>query len=169
LGDTINLIPVSLALATAFSWVFGQVLGKLVVRELNPTIFNTIRFSIAAVLITPFVLITGIELAGTWPTVLAIVDGAFGMALSLQIYFYCMKRAPAHRVVTIGNASPVWTVLLALFLLGEGITALLPFSLALVILGYLLLVPKKEEPNNWAPAVPLAIIVSFLWALDQVL
>ena len=112
-----NLLPVSLALAAAFFWVFGQVLGKLVVRDLNPTTFNAINFSFLAIILTLIIIVTGFSPTGAPSLALAVMSGAFGFFTALQIYFYAMKRAPAHKVVPIANSSSVWTVFLALLLL----------------------------------------------------
>lgn len=164
-----NFVPIALSLATAFLWAMGQILGKLVMRNLSATIFNTIRLTSVAIMLTPIVFITGLEISGTWPVVAAIIAGVFGVAIPLNIYFYCMKRAPAHKIVTIGNTSPVWAFLLALLFLGEGTTLLLPFSLALVIGGSILFVPRGNKYDTWAPAIPLTLAVAVLWGLDQAL
>lgn len=164
-----NLLPVSLALAAAFSWVFGQVLGKLVVRDLNPTTFNSIGFSFLAVVLTPVVLFTGLGNTADWPNFLALIAGVLGFFVTLQIYFYDMKRAPAHKVVTVANSASVWTVFFALVLLGEKITVLSPISLGLVVGGAFLLAPRSEGNDNWRWAVPLALTVAILWGLNKIM
>jgi len=166
-----NLLPIALVVMTALSWSFSQILGKIVVRDMNSTIYNTLRLIIAAITFTPVVLISGLKISGTLAMLAAVIDGALGMALGLLIYFYCMKRAPAHKVVPAGNASPLWVLVLALILLGEPLTVILPISLALVLVGSLLLAQRKEEKGseNWGPAVPLAMFVAVLYGLDLVL
>ncbi|MBC7218761.1 MAG: DMT family transporter [Hadesarchaea archaeon] len=164
-----NIIPFSLALGAAFFWALGQVLGKLVMKELDPITFNTIRFSSVAVALLPLFLILRPKTAGAWPIIIAITAGVFGLAVALLILFYCMKRAPAHKIITIGNASPVWTALLAIFLVGEEIALLLPVSLALVVGGSFLFMPRTKETNQWRLAVPLSMVSAVLWGLDLVL
>ncbi|MGQ9788572.1 MAG: DMT family transporter [Candidatus Hadarchaeaceae archaeon] len=169
IGDITNIVPFMLALGAAFFWALGQVLGKLVMRELDPITFNSIRFSTVAVVLLPFFLILKPKTAGSWPIILAITAGLFGLAVALLILFYCMKRAPAHKVITIGNASPVWTAMLAIFLAGEEIESLLPISLALVVGGSLLFLPREKVNTQWRFAVPLSMVSAFLWGLDLVL
>ncbi|MGC8816345.1 MAG: DMT family transporter [Candidatus Hadarchaeum sp.] len=158
-----------MALAAAFFWAMGQVLGKLVMKELDPITFSAIRFSSVALALLPVFLLLRPKTAGTWPTLLAVTAGLFGLAVALLILFYCMKRAPAHKVITIGNASPVWTALFAIFLIGEEINPLLPLSLALVVGGSLLFMPREKETDQWRFAVPLSMVSAILWGLDLVL
>jgi len=54
-------------------------------------------------------------------------------------------------------------------LLGERVTFMLPVSLAMVIGGSLLLLPRKGGRDSWRPLIPLTIIVSVLWGLDRLL
>lgn len=136
-------------------------------RDLNPTTFNAISFSFLAIILTSIIIATGLFPTGVLPFVLAVMSGAFGLFAALQIYFYALKRASAHRIVPIANSASVWAVILALLLLGEGITAILPFSLALVVCGAFLLAPQNEESNNWRFAVPLAITVAVLWGFNM--
>ncbi|MEM4723828.1 MAG: DMT family transporter [Candidatus Hadarchaeum sp.] len=167
--DTTEIIPVTLALGAAFFWALGQVLGKLVMKELDPITFNAIRFSSVTLALLPAFLLIRPKTASIWSIAIAINAGLFGLAVALLILFYCMKRAPAHKVITIGNASPVWTALLAIFLIGEQIDPLLPLSLVLVVGGSLLFMPREKETNQWRFAVPLSMISAVLWGLDLVL
>lgn len=164
-----NLIPITFALATAFFWIFGEVLGKLVLSELNTTTFNMIGFSSTAIAITPIVLVIGLGSIETWPVILAIIYGIFGLFTAFQIYFYTMRRSHAHIVVAVGNSAPVWTLLFAPLLLGEKVTVLLAFSLALVVIGSILFVQQKKMGNKWKWAVPLSLIVAAVWGLTLVI
>ncbi|MFH1821590.1 MAG: DMT family transporter [Methanobacteriota archaeon] len=164
-----NLLPIILALSTAFFWVFGQVLGKVVLRDLNATTVNAISFFFNTIALTAIVLVTGLGPTETWPIFLAIASGALGLFAALQIYFYTMKRAPAHIVVPIGNSASVWAVILALFLLGEKITVISPISLAVVVGGALLFFPIRKESKKWRLAVPLALSAAVLWGLNMVI
>ncbi len=166
-----NILPIALVVWTAFAWALSQIMGKIVMREANSTFFNTVRLSMAVIVFTPIVLLNGLEIPAGWAAVAAVIDGIFGMALGLLIFFYCLKRAPAHKVIPAGNASPVWVLVLALLVLGEPLTLLLPASLALVLVGSFLLVQRaaKPGPEDWRPAVPLALLVAALYGTDLVL
>jgi len=131
--------------------------------------FNAIRISFVAFVLTPIVLMNGLELGGNFPVILALVSGAFAVYASIQIFFYTLKRSQAHVTTTVGNSSPVWAVILAIFILGEEITVTLPLSMVLVVAGSFLLMPRSRGPSNWKLAVPLATIVAVLWGFDQVL
>ena len=164
-----NLLPVSLTLAASFLWVFGQVLGKLAMRDLNATSFNWIRFSFVAVSVIPVIFITDLGTLAILPTFLAVISGSFGLFVTAQVYFYSLNRASAHKIVTIGNSAPIWAIVLAPLLLGEEIATLLLISLGLVLGGTYLLTPKKTERKEWRLAVPLTLIYAVMWGFTQVI
>ena len=168
-GDVMNLTAFTLGLAAAFFWGIAQVLGKLAVRDLNSTSFNTIRFSSVALVLTPPVLIGGLRSQGGEATVLAFLSGVLGLFIGTQLFFYCMRRASAHRIIPVGNSTPVWIVVLAPVLLGEHVSILLPLSVGLVVGGAFLLFPKKKERDEWGPAIPLTLVVALIWGLNQII
>jgi len=164
-----NLIPFALALSAAFLWGLAQSVGKVCMRDLNTITFNAIRFSSIAIVLTPLLLITGTGLVSNWSVFLAIISGVVALFFATGLYFYCMKRAPAYSTITIANSSPIWAVLMATLLLGEVITPIIILSLALVVWGAYLLVPKNKENNKYGLAVPLTMFVSVVWGLNQVI
>ena len=158
-----------LALGAAFFWAFAQVVGKIALEEFTSTTFNAIRITLVAAFLTPIVLATGLQLGGTLPVILALSSGTLGIYAASQIFFYTIKRSQAHITTTVANSSPVFTVIFALLILTEDVTAALPFSLVMVVIGSLMHLPKNAGPVNWRWGVPLAIIVSVLWGFDQML
>lgn len=164
-----ELTPFLLAIAAAFFWGLAQAIGKICLRDLSATVFNVIRFSTVSLVLTPVMLFYGTGISKTWPIFLAVISGFLGLYFATNIYFYIMKRAPLHRVIAIGNSSPFWAVVLAFFLLGERISTILPFSLALVVGGAFLFLPRREEGNGSALAVPITMAVAVLWGLNQVI
>ena len=164
-----NLIPITFALATAFFWILGEVLGKLVLSELNATTFNMIGFSSAAIVLTPIVLFVGLGPTDALQVILAVTYGTFGLFAAFQIYFYTMKRSHAHIVACVGNSAPVWTLLFAPLLIGEKITMLLVLSLGLVVIGSIFFIQPKKERSKWKWAVPLSLAVAALWGCNMVI
>lgn len=164
-----NLMAFVLAMTAAFFWGLAQAIGKLCVQNLNATVFNAIRFSTVALILTPVVFVSGPSIGEAWPIFLAIISGFLGLYFATDIYFYILKRAPAHRIIPIGNSAPIWAVLIAIFILGEKVSAILPFSLALVVGGTILFVPQKRERGMVRFAVPLTLAVAFIWGLNQVI
>ncbi len=163
------LIPILLALGAAFFWTFGEVLGKLVLVELNTTTYNMIGFSIAAIALAPLALIVGLGPVTELGAVHAVVYGVFGLFVVFQVYFYTMRRAHAHIVASIGNSAPIWTLLFAPTLLGEKLTILLIISLSLVVIGSTLFIKRETGSNKWKWAVPLSLSVAVLWGFNMVI
>jgi drug/metabolite transporter (DMT)-like permease len=58
---------------------------------------------------------------------------------------------------------------MAILALGEMISPMLPLSLALVVGGALLLVPRKEGSDGYGIAIPLTMAVAVMWGANQVI
>ncbi|MGC8816613.1 MAG: DMT family transporter [Candidatus Hadarchaeum sp.] len=165
-----DVLSIALAVLTALFWSLSQIMGKVLMKEMNPTYYSTLRLVIAVIVFTPLVLINGLRITADSLPIVAL-DGVLGMALGILIYFYCMKRAPAHKIIPVGNSYPIWAMVLALVLLREPFSIVLPISIALIMAGVLLLVQRKKErrSNGWWLAVPLTTLVAALYGLDLVL
>ncbi|MEW6222673.1 MAG: DMT family transporter [Candidatus Hadarchaeota archaeon] len=159
----------ALALGAAFLWGSAQVIGKIALRDLNATAFNAIRFSAVTIALAPFAFAAGLGTLGTEIAILAVLSGILGFFIANQVYFHCLKKAPAHRIIPVGNTTPVWAVLTAPLLIGEQVNVVLPFSIALVVAGSFMLVPKKVDHYYWKPAAALALGSAFIFGLHEVM
>ena len=103
--------PLALALmltATA-CWASAQVIGKLVVRKMDVSVFNAIRPSIVAPMAILFAILTGsLANPGLKFIFAGALAGAIGWFGAVQLYFHLLKRGSAHKIIPIGNSHPLW-------------------------------------------------------------
>jgi len=100
----------------------------------------------AAFLVTaPFALAGGLELAGTWPFLLA---GVLGPGCSQLLFTLAVRDAgPSRTSVTVGTA-PLFSVVIALALLDEPAKASLLVGALLIVVGGILLVREPGRPQH---------------------
>lgn len=171
-----KIIALVLTIGATFSWASAQIIGKIVLRDIQSLVFNTIRFTTATVPIALAVLLFGsfANIKFGLPFLSAVASGALGWFVATSIYFFVLKRDLAHRIIPAGNAYPFWAILAGVLLLGEGITYIIPVSAALVFLGSFLLSRSrdkeddKEEDIGLKYGVPVASLVAFLWGMNAV-
>lgn len=146
-------------------------IGKLALKNVSPILFNGIRFSVAALLIVPGVILVGGPeyIGGARTAAIALISGVVGWFLATHLFFYSLKREAAHRIIPAGNSYPFWAIALAPIFLGEEIKLILPLSAILIFIGSYLLVARGREPSYWRMGVPAASLVAFLWGLNAVL
>jgi len=74
---------------------------------MNALTFNTIQYSVLAIVLTPIILLIGVDVGSTWAIVMAAFYGISWLFIGGQVFFYCLERAPAHVVAPISNISSV--------------------------------------------------------------
>lgn len=161
-----EVLTACLALGSAFCFALDQVFGKLALRSVDVWFFNAIRPSFALLLIVPFGYLVG-ELTCT-PThliPLAIFVGIIGQFGASVVYFFVMKNGVAHRIISVGNTTPLWAVLASTLILGEKVKPSIYLATCLVIFGAHFLNSKRnsEESDYWQLEIPLALLVSIIW------
>ena len=137
---------VVLALASAFLFGAMTVALRFALARVADAEAGTL-FTIAAAFLTtiPFVLAGPLELAATWPFLLA---GALGPGLSQLLFTIAVRDAgPSRTSVTVGTA-PLFSVLVALVFLGEPLEAGLVAGAILIVVGGMLLVAEPGRPGH---------------------
>ncbi|MBC7218762.1 MAG: EamA family transporter [Hadesarchaea archaeon] len=59
-----NPLSIFLVIITALSWSLSNILGKMLMREMNPTLYSALRLLFAATAFTPVILVNGPILGG---------------------------------------------------------------------------------------------------------
>lgn len=160
-----------LVIGATFCWGSAQVIGKLALRNISALVFNTVRFSVAATIITLGAIFfgSGGSIEFGLPLFSAIASGVLAWFVATFLFFYVLKRDTAHRIIPAGNSYPFWAILFSALLLGENITLIIPVSAVLVFGGtFLLSRRQKGEGDGWKFGVPVASFVAFLWGLNAV-
>lgn len=110
------------ALATAVSWAFTAIFFAAAARRLGTPLVNLVRLALASVLLGTVVLATGA--AGPMPsgqTVCLVLSGVIGLALGDAAYFRALEYLGPRRASLLMVLAPVFTALLMVPLLGEGL------------------------------------------------
>lgn len=164
-----NSTAFTLTLCAAFFWGFSLDIAKLCTVKMNAVAFNTIQYSVLAIVITPLVLLTGINVGSTWAIAMAVAFGVSWFFIGSHIFFYCLQIAPAHVVVPIINTASIWGVIFAALLLSEGIGLAISISLAFIVIGIVLLSPRNGGERGSTSAALLSVLVAMIFGLTQVI
>jgi len=157
-----------LVLLTVFLWSFTNVFDKILVSKFtkNPLI-ATVLMQLASI---PILLVLFLLFGFGFPEIkwLAVLFGACLFNFSaVMLYFKGMHETEMSRVMTAINTMPLFTVVLAVFFLGEKLTAMQLIGIFLMVLGALLVTQKKGlKLTGWFFAVLLS---AAFFAADNIL
>ena len=136
-----------LAVASAFFAGITSILAKLGLKNVDSTVATALRtmvvlfFAWALVLITGAQSELGIISAETW--VILILSG-LATGASWLCYFKALQLGDVNRVVPIDKSSTVMAILLAIVLLGEGISVAGAIGVVLIAVGTLAMIERKD-------------------------
>lgn len=139
----------------------------LLQKQLRPAVFAfwISLTSLGAFLLLPFGF--GLPQGGQW-----FLDLAAGATFALSVIFMyeALQKEELTRVVpTIGALTPVFTLAIAYFFLGETLTSLQITAVFILILGIILLTYRhSSKPSNWL-ILACAILAAFGFALSSIL
>ena len=139
-GDLV-LLGTMLVLGSAVAYALYQLFAKPLIDHLGARIFTSIAMSAAGVAVFAHFLLThGIDsLAVSMPTLALLAALAiFATVLPAFLIATAIGMAGAERTAVFGNISPLVTIVLAVWILGETFTLWHGIGTALVICGILL-------------------------------
>ncbi len=170
-GDT---LPPALWLQLAgltLVWGFNWPLMKVVLTEVPPWSFRSLCFLAAFVALGAVARARGQPFAlprGTWPRVALVA--LFTVTLNNVLLMLAIPTLPAGRTVILYYTMPVWSVLLAAWLLGERLSARRLAGLAAGAAGVgLLVVRDLSRLDHVSSGMLLMLGAAFCWALGTVL
>lgn len=136
-----------LAVASAFFAGITSILAKLGLKNVDSTVATALRTMVVLVFAWALVLITGAQSelgtisAETW--VFLILSG-LATGASWLCYFKALQLGDVNRVVPIDKSSTVMAILLAIVLLGEGISVAGAIGVVLIAVGTLAMIERKD-------------------------
>lgn len=132
-----------MSVLSAFFASLVAILGKVGLKNIDPTLATTIRalvmasfFVIASLLLGKFHSIEQIQ----GRTLLIIIGAGIAGALSWLCYFWALKSGPTTAVAAIDRGSIVFVVILSLIFLGEALTWKTVVGALFVVIGTLFFV-----------------------------
>src|SRR5918994_6009005 len=139
--DAVVLALASAALFGSMTVALRFALARVPDAELGA--LHTIAVALAVTV--PFVAAGELELGGTWPFLLA---GVLGPGGSQLLFTLAVRDAgPSRTSVTVGTA-PLFSVAIALALLGEPAKAGVIAGAVLIVVGGVLLVHERARPEH---------------------
>jgi drug/metabolite transporter (DMT)-like permease len=138
----------AVVLALASAALFGSMTVALrfaLAREPDAEAGAVLTIAAALLVTLPFVAAGGIDLAGTWPFLLA---GVLGPGCSQLLFTLAVRDAgPSRTSVTVGTA-PLFSVAIALVLLNEPAKAGVIAGAILIVTGGIVLVREPGRPEH---------------------
>ncbi len=159
------MLALTLMLFTTISWGLAQVIGKLALGKIDVLTFNAVRASTALPMAILFVFFTGdLVNPGLEFLFFAVLSGIIGRFMAVQLFFYLIKKNLAHRVMSISNTYPLWSVFLAILFLGEEPSIVVLMAAILVVVGAYFLTSRRGKSGNWSLlTVAMAFSVAIMW------
>ena len=165
------------ALTAALSWAGSSAILKSLTARIDSFSLNTLRLCVTSLLVLTLIPLSGrgIELVNTplIPLVYLIVSGVIGLAIGDTIYIKSLSYLNVSQAFPIALCSnTVFTVLLAVLLLGESFTWVTGLGTFFVLLGVYLLTSTRM--TNSTPGrirgkgIILALIAGATWAIAVV-
>ncbi len=136
-----------LAVASAFFAGITSILAKLGLKNVDSTVATALRTVVVLVFAWALVLITGAQSelvtisVETW-TFLILSGLATGA--SWLCYFKALQLGDVNRVVPIDKSSTVMAILLAIILLGEGLSVAGAIGVVLIAVGTMAMIERKD-------------------------
>jgi drug/metabolite transporter (DMT)-like permease len=120
----------------------------------------TVLVAIAVVL--PFALAQGGASTGVWPFLLA---GLLGPGVSQFLFTFAVREAGAARTSVVVGTSPLFSIVIAVALLGEPLEVALVTGAVLIVVGGFLLVTERERPEHLRRrGLALALVATIVFA-----
>jgi drug/metabolite transporter (DMT)-like permease len=154
MGEELNLTGnnvaagVSLVLASAFSFALYVLFSKQIIKQIGSRLFT----SIAMIISSLFGLIHGclvlnytdfdISMAAWFWLVMLVI---FSTVLPSYMMSEALSRMSAVKVGIVGILGPIFTIVLAIYLLGEPFTLVIALGMVLILLGVIITMIKPTS------------------------
>ena len=155
---------VLLAVASAFLFGAMTVAIRIALRRGAAAEVGALATVLTAVAVTlPFALAQGGPLTGVWPFLLA---GLLGPGLSQLFFTLAVREAGPSRTSVVVGTAPLFSVVIAVVLLGEPLRAGLVAGALLIVGGGALLVSERGRPEHVRVAgLVLALAATVVFAV----
>ena len=161
------MYPELLGLFAALGFAASHTLAKGALRTSNAFTGAAISTAVNCLFLWPlsFILVPGesIFIKGLWAFVL---DGALNPGLSRWLLYTGIFYIGVSRSGSIAGSAPLFSLIVALTLLGENVTMPVLTGTAAVVLGIVLLSQRKEEASFSLWGVFIALLAAILFGLS---
>lgn len=161
-----------LALSSYLIWAFVNLVDKVMVSKYvkNPLTLLLINASFTTVLIIGYVLFFQHVALLPWFILFIVLIAGAARFITYYVYFRAIEQEEASRVTILMQLSPIFTLILAYFLVGERLNHWQIIAFALLLIGGLIAsIHHENKKFKISSAFWLLIIFSFGIALSTVL
>jgi len=174
------MMGVIYALTAALAWAGSSTIIKSITTKIDALSLSALRLCVASLLLFAVISLSGriTEFINTplMPLVYVIISGIIGLAVGDTVFIKSLSYLDVSRAFPIAQcAYPVFTMLLAVSLLGESFTWVTGLGTFLVLLGiYLITSTWKASGINSTSGringkgIVLALIAGIVWAVATV-
>jgi len=135
------------ALGAAVSWAIAPILYRMALSDTKPVSANIVRLvTNAAVLVTVLV---GFGLVGvlvglpSWVLAVVIISGVLGLGVGDTLYLFGLKSLGVSRAVPLAASYPLFSLVWAVFLLGQPLSMTTLVGAAVILAGIWLLSSQR--------------------------
>jgi drug/metabolite transporter (DMT)-like permease len=167
-----EVVGVSAALFSAFSWALGSILFKKLGETLSPLAMTLAKGIISIVLMGIVLLFTGFTNLAMEPLMLLAASGILGIAVADSLFFEALQDLGPHALAVLMMLGMVVTPIFAVFFLGESPSLLVWLGIVLVIAGIGLVLYTKltgEEQTSTPRGALLGILSVLCMSLSMIL
>jgi drug/metabolite transporter (DMT)-like permease len=170
-----KLLGVVAALGSAASWALGSVLFKKLTDELSPIALTSAKGIVGSALLALALASTGFVGGSGWSILLLALSGVLGIAFGDTFFFIALRNLGAHAMVVLLTLGQVFTVMLAVLILGErpGVVECLGIVAILVGVAIVLWIRLRDEKGYstrsglaWGLASVVCMAVSVIIAKE---
>ena len=117
---------------------------------------------VAICVVLPFAVAQGSWTTGVWPFLLA---GVLGPGVSQYLFTFAVREAGAARTSVVIGTAPLFSIAIAVILLGEPLEAALVAGAVLIVAGGFLLISERVRPDHvHVRGLALALLATFIFA-----
>jgi drug/metabolite transporter (DMT)-like permease len=117
---------------------------------------------VAICVVLPFTVAQGGWTTGVWPFLLA---GLLGPGVSQYLFTFAVREAGAARTSVVIGTAPLFSIAIAVILLGEPLEAALVAGALLIVTGGFLLISERERPDHVrVRGLVLALLATIIFA-----
>jgi len=155
---------VLLALTSAFLFGAMTVALRFALHRAPDAEVGALLTILPALAVTlPFVAAQSLDLRGVWPFLLA---GMLGPGLSQLLFTLAVRDAGPSRTSVVVGTAPLFSVVIALIVLGEPLRAGLALGALLIVVGGFLLVGERGRPEHVKRiGLALALVSAIVFAV----
>jgi drug/metabolite transporter (DMT)-like permease len=164
------------ALGAALSWAAAPILYRKALLNTKPVSANIVRCATnAGVLVAALLLLGNVEALTALPArtlVLVVISGVIGLGVGDTLYMIGLKYVGVSRAVPLASAYPLFSVVWAVFLLGQPLSLADALGAAVIILGIWLLSRERGDENTGVKGrlafigLLVSLVTALVWSIS---